>query len=44
MTNDDKAELRYQLKNHPERSNQYLADLCECSIGTVRKYRKVFCK
>lgn len=40
MTNKDKAFLRWLIRNQPHRSDEYMADECECSTQTVRRYRK----
>jgi len=40
MTKANKQFLRYLVKNHPDKSDEYMADECECALTTVRKYRK----
>jgi hypothetical protein len=39
VTNDQKNDLRWCVKNHPEWSDKRMADYAECAISTVRKYR-----
>ena len=42
MTNEDKAELRWEVRNRPDRSDAEIARIVCCHVATVRKYRKVF--
>ena len=44
MTSEQKYDLKMTLRNRPELSDEHIARLIECSIATVKKYRKVFCK
>lgn len=41
MTNADKAELRRLCRANDPRSDERLADICDCTLATVRKYRRV---
>lgn len=42
MTNAQKRELRQCMREGDRRSDQAIADDVECSVGTVKKYRKAF--
>jgi hypothetical protein len=44
MTNEDKAELRWEVRNRPDRSDAEIARIVCCHVSTVRNYRKVFGK
>lgn len=44
MTKRDKADLRWYVRNSPNRSDEDLAALCDCTVATVRKYRRVLTK
>ena len=40
MTKKDKSLLRWLICNEPGNSNIDMADECNCTVATVRKYRK----
>ena len=42
MKKSDKETLIFAIKNHPEKTDEWLARLASCSIDTVRKYRRVY--
>ncbi len=44
MTNEDKAELRWEVRNRPDRSDAEIARIVCCHVSTVRKYRQAFGK
>lgn len=41
MTKADKAELRALCRVGDKRSDERLAALCDCTVATVKKYRRV---
>lgn len=40
MTKANKSLLRWLVRHNPEMSDEAMADECECSVSTVKKYRK----
>lgn len=44
MTNEQKGLLRWIIRNEGTRTDKDIADDVECTIGTVRKYRKALAK
>lgn len=42
MTNEDKAELRRLCLAGDNRRDDILAAICDCSVATVKRYRRVF--
>lgn len=42
MTKQDKAELRALMRAGDARSHKEIANDLDCSVGTVRKYRRAF--
>jgi DNA-binding transcriptional regulator YiaG len=40
MTNDDKARLRRLIRTRPTMTDQEMARYCDCTVQTVRRYRK----
>lgn len=41
MTKADKAELRRLARAGDPRSDSRLAEMCDCTVGTVRRYRRI---
>lgn len=41
MTKADKAELRRLCRAGDPRSDERLAEICDCTVATVKKYRRV---
>ena len=39
MTKDDKRELRRLVIHRPEMSDRKMALECDCTVGTVKRYR-----
>jgi DNA-binding CsgD family transcriptional regulator len=39
VTNEQKRELRWIMRNESHRTNRDIADDVDCAIATVRKYR-----
>lgn len=41
MKKSDRNTLIYAIKHHPDRTDEYLARLADCTIETVQKYRRI---
>lgn len=41
MTKADKAELRRLCRAGDKRSDERLAEICDCTVATVRRYRRI---
>lgn len=42
MTKAQKNELRWVLRNEPHKPDTLIARSVGCTLGTVKKYRKIF--
>lgn len=40
MTNEQKRELRWLIRNEGDRSDERIAEIVDCSITTVKRYRR----